>query len=369
MPQEARALILVVDDAEDIRTLLAATLQSRYDVKLAASGKEALRLAESEPRPDLILLDIQMPGLDGYEVCTRLKADPDLAAIPVIFLTALTDARDEVKGLELGAVDYLGKPVSTALVLARVGTHLALYDRRRALEDEVRARTEELYAARLQLIRRLACAMEFREGGLSHHVMRVSHYVRLLARELGVDESSSQLLFEAVPLYDIGKLGVPDYILRSADRLNKVEWQEMRRHPEIGATIIGEHKDPLLATARLMALNHHERWDGAGYPNRLAGERIPLSARILALADAFEAMTATQRHRRPIPPQDAAAQLVLDAGKQFDPRVVAAFQKALPQFEKVMATYNDELEGIHDLDFVASGGAAVTGAKPGQKRA
>lgn len=369
MSQEARAVILVVDDAEDIRNLLATTLQARYEVKLAASGKEAVRLANSEPRPDLILLDIQMPGLDGYEVCARLKSDPELAPIPVIFLTALGDAKDELRGLGLGAVDYLAKPISTALVLARVGTHLALYSRRRALEDEVRARTEELYATRLQLIRRLACAMEFREGGLSHHVMRVSHYVRILATELGVDEPTTQLLFEAVPLYDIGKLGVPDYILRSADRLNKVEWQEMRRHPEIGATIIGEHKDPLLALARLMALNHHERWDGTGYPNRLGGERIPLSARILALADAFEAMTATQRHRRPISAQDAAAQLMLDSGKQFDPRVIAAFQKVLPQFEKVMAACNDELAGIHDLDFVASGSAGAAGAQPSQSRA
>jgi len=369
MSQQGRALILVVDDAEDIRNLLATTLQGRYEVKLAANGSEAIRQAQSEPRPDLILLDIQMPDLNGYEVCARLKSDPQLAPIPVIFLTALADAKDEVKGLELGAVDYLTKPVSVALVLARVGTHLALYNSRRALEEEVRERTQELYATRLQLIRRLACAMEFREGGLSHHVMRVSHYVRLLAAELGVDEPTTQLLFEAVPLYDIGKLGVPDYILRSADRLNKVEWQEMRRHPEIGATIIGEHKDPLLALARLMALSHHERWDGAGYPNRLAGERIPLSARILALADAFEAMTATQRHRRPISAQDAAAQLMLDSGKQFDPRIIAAFQKVLPQFEKIMATFNDELEGIHDLDFVASGGAGAADAQSGRKRA
>ena len=239
MSQQSRALILVVDDAEDIRNLLAASLQSRYELKSAANGKEAIRQAESEPRPDLILLDIQMPGMDGYEVCTRLKSNPVLSPIPVIFLTALSDAKNEVKGLELGAVDYITKPVSAPLMLARVATHLALYDRRRSLEDEVRGRTAELYATRLQLIRRLACAMEYREGGLSHHVMRVSHYVRILAGELGVDQQTAQLMFEAVPLYDIGKLGVPDYILRSADRLNKVEWQEMRRHPEVGAAIIG----------------------------------------------------------------------------------------------------------------------------------
>jgi putative two-component system response regulator len=361
MSRESRALILVVDDDEDIRNLFAATLQSRYEVELAASGREALLKSESAPRPDLILLDIQLPDLDGYAVCARLKSNPVVAPIPVIFVTGFTDIKNAVKGLGLGAVDYITKPVSTALLLARVATHLALYDQRRALEGEVRQRTQELYATRLQIIRRLACAMEYREGGLSHRVMRVSHYVRLLALELGVDDETVQLLFEAVPLYDIGKLGVPDYILRSADRLNKVEWQEMQRHPEIGAAIIGEHHDPLLSVARGMALSHHERWDGQGYPNRLAGERIPLAARILALADAFEAMTSTQRHRRPIAARDAAVQLFQDSGKQFDPRVVAAFRKLLPQFEAIIATYKDELEGIHDLDFVAGPAAVAAG--------
>jgi putative two-component system response regulator len=196
--------------------------------------------------------------------------------------------------------------------------------------------------------------------------MRVSHYVRILALELGVDAPSAQLLFDAVPLYDIGKLGVPDYILRSADRLNKVEWQEMRRHPEIGATIIGEHKDPLLATARLMALYHHERWDGSGYPNRLTGERIPLSARILALADAFEAMTATQRHRQPISAQDASAQLVLDAGKQFDPRVVTAFRNVLP-YPRRSWRPSTTSRGHPQSDFVASARRArkPAGPRPG----
>lgn len=368
MSQQGRAVILVVDDDEDIRNLLATTLQSRYEVKLAAGGREALELAETDPKPDLILLDIHMPAMSGHDVCARLKSNPVLAPIPVIFLTALTDTRDELKGFELGAVDYITKPASGALVTARVRTHLSLYDQRRALEEEIRQRTQELYATRLQLIRRLACAMEYREGGLSHRVMRVSHYVRALAKEMGVDEDTARLMFEAVPLYDIGKIGVPDYILRSADRLNKIEWQEMRRHPEIGAEIIGEQRDPLLSLARLMALHHHERWDGKGYPGRLAGERIPLSARILALADAFEAMTATQRHRRPIAPRDAAAQLILDSGKQFDPRVVAAFRAVLPQFEKIITTYGDELEGIHDLDFVAGTAAAAADFKPGAKK-
>ena len=364
MPREARALVLLVDDDEDIRNLLAAALQGRYDVKLASSGREALERAAATPRPDLVLLDIQMPGMNGYEVCSRLKANPVLAAIPVIFLTALTDVDDELKGLEVGAADYLSKPVSTALMLARVATHLALYDQRRALEDEVRARTQELQETRLQIIRRLACALEFREGGLSHRVARVSHYVRILAEELGVDAETVRLMFEAAALYDIGKLGVPDYILRSADRLNKAEWTEVRRHPEIGAAIIGEHRDPLLSMARIMALHHHERWDGKGYPGRLEGERIPLAARILSVADAFEAMTATQRHRRPIAARDAAAQLAQDAGRQFDPRVIAAFRKLLPQLEKIIATYSDELDDIHDLDFVAGSAAVAAGLKP-----
>ena len=346
-----RPLILVVDDSEDIRNLFAAMLKPKYDLKFAASGNEALQQADTDPLPDLILLDVRMPDMDGIEVCTRLKANPALAGIPVIFVSALSEAKDEAKGLMAGAVDYIAKPLSAPLVLLRVHTHLALVDQRRALEEQVLQRTEELHTTRLELIRRLARAMEYREGGLTNRVVRVSHYVGLLAHALGLKEEVCDVLFQAAPLYDIGKLGVPEHILRKTDELNKKEWEEMRKHPEIGARIIGEHKDPLLETARSMALTHHERWDGTGYPRGAKGDAIPVPGRIMALADAFEAMTATQRHRSPQSVDEAVRQIAAQSGKQFDPRVVAAFQKIAPQFVEVKKKFRDELEGIHNLDF------------------
>jgi putative two-component system response regulator len=353
-PQSRRPLILVADDDEEIRSLFAAMLKANHDLKFAADGAEALAQADTEPLPDLILLDVQMPDMDGYEVCARLKANPALAPIPVIFVSARSDEQDQAKGLLAGAVDYIIKPISAPLTLLRVRAHLALYDQRRDLEDQVLRRTEELDATRLQLVLRLARAMEFREGGLTNRVLRVSRYVELLAQGLGLKGRTCEVLAQAAPLYDIGKLGVAEHILRKSDRLNDSEWQEMRRHPEIGARIIGEHRDPMLESARVMALTHHERWDGTGYPAKLKGDAIPVQGRIMALADAFEAMTATQRHRSPIAPAEAAARIAAESGKQFDPRIVAAFAKVAPQFEQARRQYRDELEGIHDLDFSAA---------------
>ena len=346
-----RPVILVADDSEDIRNLFGVMLKKNYDVKFAVNSDETLAAADTDPIPDLILLDVEMPSLNGFEVCARLKSNPALADIPVIFVTARTDPRDQAQGLRAGAVDYIVKPISAPITMLRVRTQLALGDQRRALEDQILARTEELHETRLQLIRRLARAMEYREGGLTNRVMRVGHYVQLLARALGLKDKVVELLSEAAPLYDIGKLAVPDYVLRKSDKLNSSEWAEIRKHPETGASIIGEHKDPLLEQARVMALTHHERWDGTGYPKKLKGDEIPLAGRILAVADAFEAMTATQRHRSPISVIEAGKIVLAESGKQFDPKVVAAFLKVAMNFEKVRAHFKDELEGIHDLDF------------------
>jgi cyclic di-GMP phosphodiesterase len=235
--------------------------------------------------------------------------------------------------------------------MLRVRNQLALADQRRALEEQVQARTEELYDTRLALIRRLSRAMEFREGGLTNRVLRVGEYVELLSNALGLAGKVVEILAQAAPLYDIGKMGIPEYILKKSDKLNDKEWEEVRKHPEIGAGIIGEHKDPLLEQARVMALTHHERWDGAGYPKKLKADQIPLPGRIMAVADAFEAMTSTQRHRSPISSIEAARIISAESGKQFDPTVVAAFRKAVKEIDEVRGKYKDELEGIHDLDF------------------
>jgi putative two-component system response regulator len=346
-----RPLILVADDSEDIRNLFGIMLKSKYDVRYAVNSDETLAGADTDPLPDLILLDVEMPELDGYEVCTRLKANPALAHIPVIFVTARSDPKDQAKGLLAGAVDYITKPISAPITMLRVRTQLSLVDQRRALEEQILQRTEELHDTRLELIRRLARAMEIREGGLTNRVLRISEYVELLSQALGLKSKVVEILAQAAPLYDIGKMGVSEHILKKSDALNDKEWEEVRGHPEIGAGIIGEHKDPLLEQARVMALTHHERWDGAGYPKKLKGNAIPVPGRIMALADAFEAMTSTQRHRSPISAMEAAKRISAEAGKQFDPAVVAAFMKVVKEFDAVRAKYKDELEGIHDLDF------------------
>jgi putative two-component system response regulator len=315
---------------------------------------ETFACSDTYPLPDLILLDVDMPVLNGYEVCALLKANPALAHIPVIFVTARSDPKDQAKGLLAGAVDYITKPISAPITMLRVRTQLALGDQRRALEEQVQARTEELYDTRLELIRRLSRAVEFREAGLTNRVLRFGEYVELLCEALGLKGKVVEILSQAAPLYDIGKMGVPEHILRKSDALNAKEWEEMRKHPEIGAGIIGEHKDPLLEQARIMALTHHERWDGTGYPKKLKGSAIPVPGRIMAVADAFEAMTSTQRHRSPISAMEAAKKIAAESGKQFDPSVVAAFMKVVKEFDEARAKHKDELEGIHDLNFATA---------------
>jgi putative two-component system response regulator len=363
---ERRPVILVADDSEDMRNLFQVMLKSKYELKFAETGVQALALADTEPIPDLILLDVEMPESDGYDVLAQLKANPALAPIPVIFVSARSDPKDQAKGLMGGAVDYIVKPISGPLTMLRVRAHIALQDQRRDLEEQVLRRTEELHATQLQLIRRLARAMEYREGGVTNRVLRVARYVELLAQALGIRGRVCELLSQAAPLYDIGKMGIAEHILKKSDKLNDKEWEEVRRHPEIGAKIIGEHKEPLLEQARVMALTHHERWDGTGYPKGLKGDAIPVPGRIMAVADAFEAMTATQRYRSPLAPSEAAKKIIEQAGKQFDPKMVAAFQKVASDFEAVRKELPDELEGIHNLDF--SPAAAAPPSRPAPKK-
>jgi putative two-component system response regulator len=346
-----RPVILVADDSEDIRNLFGVMLKKNYDVKFATNSDETLAAADTDPLPDLILLDIEMPSLNGYEVCARLKSNPVLSHIPVIFVTARSDPKDQARGLMAGAVDYIVKPISAPITMLRVKNQLALVDQRRALEDQVLQRTEELQDTRMELIRRLARAMEIREGGLTNGVVRTSEYVALLSQALGLKSKVVEVLAQASPLHDIGKLGVPENVLQKADALNRVEWELVHKHPEIGAAIIGEHRDPLLEQARVMALTHHERWDGTGYPKKLKGSEIPVPGRIMAVADAFEAMTTTQRYHAPISTQEAAKRILAESGKQFDPSVVAAFAKVIKEFDAVHTKYADELRGIHDLNF------------------
>ncbi|MGH8722578.1 MAG: HD domain-containing phosphohydrolase, partial [Burkholderiales bacterium] len=315
------------------------------------------------PQPDLILLDVELPGASGYEICQLLKEDPATARIPVIFLTGHVDPSEQLEGLDLGAVDYLAKPINAKLLLARVRIHIALAGRQAELEREVQERTAQLEDARSQLIRRLARAMEFHESAAAgNRVARVSQYAKLLTQAAGLKPEMAELMQKAAPLYDIGKLGVPSEVLRKPGKLSAPDLERMRRHPELGAEIIGEHQDPVLALARTLALAHHERWDGTGYPKKLRGNEIPWPGRIMALVDAFESMTTTQFYRqKPLTVGEAATQITQGFGRQFDPALAEAFAKALPVMSKVRETYADALGDMINLDFSPTRDAA---AKP-----
>jgi len=364
--QGVRPVILAVDDDPDLLALIGKVLATEYEVKSAGDGGDALALAAAAPQPDLILLDIQLPGATGFEVCQLLKEDPATARIPVIFLSGKSEAADQLEGLDLGAVDYITKPVNAKLLLARVRTHVALAGRQAQLEQEVQARTAQLEDARAQLIRRLGRAMEFHESAASgNKVVRVSQYARLVAQAAGMKPEVVDLLQKAAPLYDIGKIGVPSEVLRNPGKLSAPELERVRRHPELGAEIIGEHKDAVLALARLLALTHHERWDGSGYPKRLKGSEIPWPGRVMGIVDTFEAMTTTQFYRqKPFSIEEAAKTIREGFGKLFDPSLAEAFDKALRVMKKVRETYSDALGDLINLDFSPTRGAPEKPAPP-----
>ncbi len=358
-----RQTILVADDTPENIDLLSALLRQDYRVKVATSGEKALAIVNSTEPPDLILLDIMMPGMNGYDVCRRIKANPDRRGIPIIFVTAMTSIEDERLGLEVGAVDYITKPISPPIVSARVRTHLALYDQTRVLEDRVRARTAELFASRQQIIRRLGRAAEFRDNETGNHVIRMSYYARLIAQAIGLGPEATELLFNTASMHDIGKIGIPDAVLLKPGPLSKAEWAVMRQHPEIGAEIIGEHDDELLQTARTIALTHHERFDGSGYPRGLIGEDIPLFGRIVAIADVFDALM-TARPYKPAMPIDETLQVMgRNTGLHFDPALMEVLPSVLPDMLRINATYADTHGPMTDVDVpVAEPGDSGEGA-------
>ena len=350
-------MVLVVDDSEDMLALMEKALAADYEVLTAADPGSAIEKAFGEPRPDLILLDIEMPDIDGFEVCRALKDEPATRTIPIIFLTGKTEAQAQVEGLELGAADYLTKSGANAAVLkARVRMHLALADRRAELERLVLERTEQVERTRVELIKRLARVLEFHESqAVGNRVMRLGHYAKLIAQASGALPDMAEMMQKAAPLHDIGKLGVPAEILRKREKLSVPDWERIKRHPELGAEIIGQHTDALLKLARELALTHHENYDGSGYPKGLKGEVIPWGGRVMAIVDAFEAMTSTQFHRDALPIERAAGEIERGAGTKYDPKLVEAFKKALPVMQKVRETYADQLGDLINLDFAPKG--------------
>lgn len=322
------ARILAVDDEATNLQLLRHSLQDEYQLLFAKDGEAALRLARSE-LPELILLDIMMPNLSGYEVCEQLKADPLTRHIPVIFLTALSNSQDEQRGFDLGAVDYITKPFNPAIVKARVRTHLSL------------VQADEVLHTRLSIIQSLGKAAEYRDNETGMHVIRISHYARILARAIGFSEADAQELFYAAPMHDVGKIGIPDHILLKPGKLDEQEWEIMRQHTSIGAQIIGEHSSSLLQLAAQLALCHHEKWDGSGYPNGLKGEEIPLPARIISLVDVFDALSSERPYKKPWPLEQTLDFIQSNSGGHFQPELVEAFLANIEQMLEVQRQFAD----------------------------
>lgn len=323
MKSKRQPVILAVDDEPTNLQLLRQILQDRYRMLFAKDGPRALELAARE-QPDLVLLDVMMPDMTGYEVCRRLKANPATSAIPIIFVTALTDTVDEVTGFEAGGVDYITKPVSPPVVKARVQLHLSL------------VRMDELKASRLEVVRRLGLAAEYKDNETGLHVIRMSHYARLLGIAAGLDEDEVDDLFNAAPMHDIGKIGIPDRILQKPGKLDAEEWKDMQTHPVIGASIIGSHATGMLGVAYDVARTHHEKWDGSGYPAGLKGEEIPLCGRIVAIADVFDALTSVRPYKRAWTVEQACEHLRAQSGLHFEPRLVDLFLGLMPQAIEIM---------------------------------
>ncbi|WP_191488743.1 HD domain-containing phosphohydrolase [Pseudomonas sp. FEN] len=325
---DPRPTLLLVDDEAINLQVLRHTLQDDYRLLFAKDGYKALELVRTD-RPDLILLDIMMPGLSGYDVCTALKQDPCTAAIPVIFVTALSEADNETHGLELGAVDYIGKPYHPGIVQARVRTHLSL------------VQAQELRDTRLQIIQRLGTAAEFKDNETGLHVIRMSHYAQTLALAAGYSRYAADDLLHAAPMHDVGKIGIPDAILQKPGKLTEDEWLIMRQHTVIGAKIIGDHPSGLLHTAQVIAQNHHEKWDGSGYPNGLAGEDIPHVARVVAIADVFDALTSERPYKHAWSIEDAVGLIRQQCNQHFDPELVEIFLDCLPEILKIRERWAD----------------------------
>lgn len=356
--------VLVVDDTPENLSLMSDLLREHYRVKVATNGERALRIAGAAEAPDLIMLDVMMPEMDGYEVCRRLKADENTKNIPVIFLTARTDPEDEKIGLELGAVDYITKPISPPLVQARVRNHLLLKshadflrDKAEWLESEVQSRTRDIQRIKDVTINAMASLAETRDNETGNHIRRTQNYVKALAQHLSrhdkyasfLDRETIDLLYQSAPLHDIGKVGIPDRILLKPGRHTPEEFEIMKTHATLGAEaimvaekVLDETETSFLRFAREIAQNHHEKWDGSGYPAGLKGEEIPLSGRLMAVADVYDALI-SKRIYKPAFSHDKAVSMIREGrGTHFDPDIVDAFLEIEVRFSEIAREFADE---------------------------
>jgi putative two-component system response regulator len=316
-------IVLVVDDGAANRELIEAYLTGiDCEVRLASDGVKALQLIESEP-PDLVLLDVQMPGMDGYEVCRRIKAMPRGRLTPVVMITALNQIEDRVTALDVGADDFLSKPVERVELVARVRSALRL----KALYNTLDGAEQVIFA--------LAAAVEAKDALTERHTQRVGESARHLGRTLGLPEVALDALYRGGIIHDIGKIGVPDAILLKPGPLDELEMERMQAHTLIGETIVR----PLRTGASLLPIirHHHERYDGSGYPDRLSGVQIPRLARIVSVCDAYDALV-NDRPYRPRRTGDVAIKVLTDgAGTQWDPEVVKLFVSEVPALQQLGA--------------------------------
>ncbi|WP_020483044.1 response regulator [Methylomonas sp. MK1] len=318
--------ILIVDDEPQNLRVLEQILSGKYKLIFARNGEEALA-ATHKFRPSLILLDIQLPDMDGYAVCRQLKANPLTESIPVIFITSLADADDEVTGFEAGAVDYIVKPVSSPTVRARVQTHLSLV---RAIHLE-KSHRDAIYM--------LGEAGHYNDNDTGVHFWRMADYAGALAQALGWHEEQCRLIELAAPMHDTGKIGIPDAILKKPGALDAADWVIMKTHPRIGYDILSKSDAPVFQIAAEIALHHHEHWDGSGYPEGLVGESIPESARIAALVDVFDALTMKRPYKEAWPVEQAMATIQAESGSHFQPAMIEVFVSILPEILAIQAKW------------------------------
>jgi putative two-component system response regulator len=354
--------ILVVDDTPDNLMLMTDLLKDRYRVKAANSGEKALRVLQGDSLPDLILLDIMMPGMSGYEVADQLRQDSRTRDIPIIFLTAMASTEDEIHGLELGAADYITKPIRPALVLARVETQLKLKaaadflrDQNDYLEKEVERRTREVMAIQDVTIQAMASLAETRDNETGNHIRRTQHYVQALAEQLRehprfrhfLNDDTIRMLFKSAPLHDIGKIGIPDHILLKPGRFTAEEFEIMKTHTTLGRDTIQHAEDRLgirvdfLIMAKEIAYGHQEKWDGSGYPEGRAGDAIPISARLMAVADVYDALISRRVYKQGMPHEEAVEIIRQGRGSHFDPDICDAFLANVDLFQTIAARFAD----------------------------
>ncbi len=375
-----KATILVVDDTPANLSLMSHLLRGLYKVKIANSGEKALKIALSEAPPDLILLDIMMPGMDGYEVCRRLKCDPRTVNTPVIFLTAKTGLEDEKKGFELGAVDYITKPISPPIVMARVKNHLTLKtmddflrDQNNFLELEVAKRTREVMAIEDVTILAMASLAETRDTETGNHIRRTQFYVKALAERLRdhprfawfLTDANITMLFKSAPLHDIGKVGIPDRILLKPGRFEPNEFEIMKTHTTLGYNALVQAEKALgfnvnfLSFAKTIALSHQEKWDGSGYPQALAGDAIPIAARLMAVADVYDALISRRVYKEGMSHEKAVLIMREGRGTHFDPDMLDAFIDIQEAFRAIARRFVDsDADMDKKKDYLSQAGTA-----------